>query len=93
MCTIALVALGRSSSFVAADRGLKTRVPYAIVRHPIYAAYLRIQSGYLLQSVSPRNLLVLVLASGCNIGRALAKERLMADRRHTAPISDRPGGG
>jgi len=49
-----------------------------VVRHPIYAAYLAIQAGYLLQSVSVWNVLVLVLASGCNIGRALAEERLLA---------------
>src|SRR6266516_7763001 len=35
-----LLALGRSFGFVAADRGLKTRGPYAVVRHPIYASYL-----------------------------------------------------
>ena len=58
--------------------GVKTRGPYAVVRHPIYASYLLIQSGYLLQSVSVRNVLVLALASGCNIGRALAEERLLA---------------
>jgi protein-S-isoprenylcysteine O-methyltransferase Ste14 len=73
-----LLALGRSFGFVAADRGLKTRGPYAVVRHPVYASYLLIQSGYLLQSLSPRNALVVVLATACNIGRALAEETLLA---------------
>ena len=73
-----LLALGRSFGFVAADRGLKTRGPYAVVRHPIYASYLLIQSGYMLQSLSLRNALVLAFASACNIGRALAEERLLA---------------
>lgn len=77
-CIISLMALGRSFGFVAADRGLKTRGPYAVVRHPIYASYLLVQSGYVLQSVSLRNVVVVVLASGCNIGRALAEERLLA---------------
>jgi protein-S-isoprenylcysteine O-methyltransferase Ste14 len=72
-----LLALGRSFGFVAADRGLKTRGPYAVVRHPIYASYLLIQSGYLLQSLSPRNALVVAFATACNIGRALAEERLL----------------
>lgn len=74
----ALLALGRSFGFVAADRGLVTRGPYAVVRHPVYAAYLLIQSGYLLQSLSWRNAAVLLLASGCNIGRVMAEERLLA---------------
>jgi len=73
-----LLALGRSFGFVAADRGLKTRGPYAVVRHPIYASYLLIQSGYVMQSLSLRNALVVAFATACNIGRALAEERLLA---------------
>jgi len=77
LAVLSLLALGRSFGFVAADRGLVTRGPYAVVRHPVYASYLLIQSGYLLQSISLRNALVMVLASGCNIGRALAEEQLL----------------
>jgi protein-S-isoprenylcysteine O-methyltransferase Ste14 len=73
-----LVALGRSFGFVAADRGVKTRGPYALVRHPLYASYLLIQSGYVLQSPSVRNVAVLAFASACNIGRAVAEERVLA---------------
>jgi len=72
-----LLALGRSFGFVAADRGLKTRGPYAVVRHPIYASYLLIQSGYVMQSLSLRNALVVAFATACNIGRALAEESLL----------------
>jgi protein-S-isoprenylcysteine O-methyltransferase Ste14 len=78
VCIMSLFALGRSFGFVAADRGLVTRGPYAVVRHPVYASYLLIQSGYLLQSISLRNVLVMVLASGCNVGRAVMEERLLA---------------
>jgi protein-S-isoprenylcysteine O-methyltransferase Ste14 len=77
VCIASILALGRSFGFVAADRGLVTRGPYAVVRHPVYASYLLIQSGYLLQSIALRNVLVLVLASGCNVGRALMEERLL----------------
>jgi protein-S-isoprenylcysteine O-methyltransferase Ste14 len=77
VCVMSLLTLGRSFGFVAADRGLVTRGPYAVVRHPMYASYLLIQSGYLLQSISLRNVLVMVLASGCNVGRALMEERLL----------------
>jgi protein-S-isoprenylcysteine O-methyltransferase Ste14 len=75
---ISLAALGRSFGFVAADRGLKTRGPYAVVRHPIYVSYLLIQSGYLLQSQSVRNIAVVAFVTACNVGRALAEERLLA---------------
>lgn len=74
-----LLALGRSFGFVAADRGLVTRGPYAVVRHPVYAAYLLIQLGYVLQSISLRNVAVLVFATGCNAGRAIAEERVLAE--------------
>lgn len=76
---VSLIALGRSFGFLAADRGVKTRGPYAIVRHPVYASYLLIQSGYVLQSVSARNIAIFAIVSACNIGRALAEERLLAE--------------
>jgi len=75
---IALAALGRSFGFVAADRGLVSRGPYAVIRHPVYASYFLIQAGYLLQSVSLRNAIVLACATACNIGRACAEERVLA---------------
>jgi protein-S-isoprenylcysteine O-methyltransferase Ste14 len=78
MAITSLAALGRSFGLVAADRGLKTHGPYALVRHPIYASYLLIQSGYVLQSPSLRNVAVVGFATACNIGRVLAEERLLA---------------
>jgi protein-S-isoprenylcysteine O-methyltransferase Ste14 len=82
ICVTSFLALGRSFGFVAADRGLVRRGPYAIVRHPIYASYLLLQSGYLLQSLSIRNALVLVFASGCNVGRAIVEDRTLATNDH-----------
>jgi protein-S-isoprenylcysteine O-methyltransferase Ste14 len=73
-----LLSLGRSFGFAAADRGVVTRGPYAVVRHPMYASYLLLQSGYLLQSLSLRNTAVLLIGTICNAGRALAEERLLA---------------
>ncbi|HZT66956.1 MAG TPA: isoprenylcysteine carboxylmethyltransferase family protein [Acidimicrobiales bacterium] len=71
------LALGRNFGFSAADRGLATRGPYAVVRHPIYASYLLVQFGFLLQSVSVRNVLVILLTTSCNVGRALVEEDLL----------------
>lgn len=77
ICIASLLTLGRSFGFAAADRGVVERGPYAVVRHPLYASYLLIGTGYLLQSLSVRNALVMVLGSGCNVGRALVEERLL----------------
>jgi protein-S-isoprenylcysteine O-methyltransferase Ste14 len=82
ICVTSFLALGRSFGFVAADRGLVKRGPYAIVRHPIYASYLFLQAGYVLQSISIRNALVMVFASGCNVGRAIAEDRMLATNGH-----------
>ena len=77
-CIASLIALGRSFGFVAADRGVKTRGPYAVVRHPVYVSYVLIQFGYVIQAVSLRNLVVFAAATVCNIGRILAEERLLS---------------
>src|SRR5215469_9647097 len=73
-----LAALGRSFGFVAADRGVVTRGPYAVVRHPVYASYLLIQGGYVVQAASWRNLAVLIFAMACNIGRIIAEEKVLS---------------
>jgi protein-S-isoprenylcysteine O-methyltransferase Ste14 len=79
ICVTSFLALGRSFGFAAADRGLVRRGPYTIVRHPIYASYLLLQAGYVLQSISVWNVLVMVSVTSCNVGRALAEDRLLAD--------------
>jgi protein-S-isoprenylcysteine O-methyltransferase Ste14 len=84
-----LAALGRSFGFVAADRGLVTRGPYAAVRHPVYAAYVLIQCGYVLQAVSLRNIAILALATACNAGRAICEERVLAEHSDYAAYRER----
>jgi protein-S-isoprenylcysteine O-methyltransferase Ste14 len=71
------LVLGRSFGFVAADRGVVSRGPYAVVRHPLYAAYFVTQLGYLLQSASVWNGAVFAFAMACNIARTTAEERLL----------------
>jgi protein-S-isoprenylcysteine O-methyltransferase Ste14 len=78
ICLWSLLVLGRSFGFAAADRGLVSRGPYACVRHPVYASYILLQTGYLLQSISLRNVAVVLLATACNVGRILAEERVLA---------------
>jgi protein-S-isoprenylcysteine O-methyltransferase Ste14 len=84
ICVVSFLALGRSFGFAAADRGLVRRGPYGVVRHPIYASYLLLQSGYLLQSLAWWNVLVMVLVTSCNIGRIRAEDRLLATNEEYA---------
>jgi protein-S-isoprenylcysteine O-methyltransferase Ste14 len=77
ICVLSFIALGRSFGFAAADRGLVQRGPYMFVRHPIYASYFFLQIGYLSQSLSVRNALIVAIICSCNIGRALVEEHLL----------------
>lgn len=78
LALFSLVTLGRSFGFAAADRGVVVRGPYRVVRHPIYAAYVVLLVGYLLQSASLPNLAVALLVTACNVGRIRAEERVLA---------------
>jgi protein-S-isoprenylcysteine O-methyltransferase Ste14 len=84
-----LLTLGRSFGFAAADRGLVIRGPYALVRHPMYASYLLLQTGYLLQSLALRNALVLLFGSLCNVGRVFAEERILGNHPQYATYRQR----
>jgi protein-S-isoprenylcysteine O-methyltransferase Ste14 len=78
ICVVSYASLGRSFGFAAADRGLKQRGAYAVVRHPIYTSYIFLLLGYVLQSISLANVMVMVFVLGCDVGRAVAEERLLA---------------
>jgi protein-S-isoprenylcysteine O-methyltransferase Ste14 len=67
--------LARSYGVVPADRGLVTRGPYALVRHPLYSAYMVGGVGYLMQSFSARNALVDLIAVTWQLVRIHAEER------------------
>lgn len=58
-----LLSLNRSFAIVAAKREIKTTGLYAFVRHPMYASYILIYSGYVLFSFSPLNVFLWCMAS------------------------------
>ena len=76
---LSLAKLGRSFGLVAASRELITAGPYRVVRHPLYAAYVVVQAGYLLQSPRPWNVFVFALVWGCQVARIHAEERLLVE--------------
>jgi protein-S-isoprenylcysteine O-methyltransferase Ste14 len=91
-CIISLAALGRSFGFVAADRGVKTRGPYAVVRHPIYASYLLIQSGTCCRACQCGTSWSRRLPAAATSAGPWQKNGCLPDRRPTGHISGRPGG-
>ncbi|MGZ5051783.1 MAG: methyltransferase family protein [Methylobacter sp.] len=55
---LSLLSLNRSFALVAAKREIKTAWMYRVVRHPLYASYGLIFTGYLLTHTTTENLLV-----------------------------------
>lgn len=74
----AVAFLGRSIGIVAANRGVKTAGPYAVVRHPMYAAHVVQFLGYVLSYPAPTNVLVVLVTVFALTARARAEERFLA---------------
>ncbi len=64
--------LGRAFGLLPAVRGLVTRGPYRVVRHPIYLGYLVSHIGFLLSNFSWQNLTVL---AGLYVAQAVRMAR------------------
>ena len=77
LALVSLVTLGRSFGLVAANRGVKTRGPYRLVRHPAYAGYLISYAGYVLENPAPANLALLALSTAFQLLRIKEEERLL----------------
>lgn len=76
--------LARSYGIVPADRGLVTGGAYAIVRHPLYSAYMVGGIGYLMQSLSVRNAVVEMIAVSWQLVRIRAEERHLESPAYAA---------
>jgi protein-S-isoprenylcysteine O-methyltransferase Ste14 len=74
LALMCLLSIGRSFGIVPANRGVQTRGAYGIVRHPIYASYMVIDAGYLLENLTLRNAVVLAVVFVCQLGRMHREE-------------------
>ncbi len=77
LALVSLATLGRSFGLVAADRGLKTRGPYRLVRHPAYAGYLVAYTGYVLENPSAANAALLLLSTVFQLIRIREEEAVL----------------
>jgi len=72
-----LAALGRSFGLIPANRGIKTRYMYRLVRHPLYAGEIVFYLGFLLGNHRIFNAVVFAaIVIGLSL-RAAAEERLL----------------
>lgn len=74
---LAKMTLGRSFGVLPATRGLVTRGPYRVVRHPIYLGYLIGHVGFLLSNFSLQNMLVLALLYAAQTVRMVREEAVL----------------
>lgn len=77
---IAYLSLNTSTGIAPANRGVKTRGLYKFVRHPIYASYILLYVGYVINNSSLFNWVILCLAFVLQVFRLQREERvLLAD--------------
>jgi protein-S-isoprenylcysteine O-methyltransferase Ste14 len=74
---VAALTLRRSYDFLPALRGVHTDGPYALIRHPMYAASILIRLGYLVRHFGWVNLLVFVVLVWLYDRRASFEEEIM----------------
>lgn len=72
---LGLLSLNRSLAIVAAKRTIKTGGMYSLVRHPLYASYLLMFTGYMLVNTTVWNAAIFVLTIGFLFVRAIREEK------------------
>lgn len=73
-----LLSLNRSFGLVPADRGIVTSGLYRFVRHPLYAGYIMLCLGFMLQNFSYRNVVAFVAFLVFESVRLLIEEQFLA---------------
>jgi protein-S-isoprenylcysteine O-methyltransferase Ste14 len=75
---VSLGVLGRSFGLVAANRGVKTRGPYGLVRHPAYTGYLITYLGYVAEHPSLLNIALLCVGTAFQLVRIREEEDVLS---------------
>ena len=85
----AKLTLRRSFGLAAANRGVVLSGPYRIVRHPIYAGYILIYVGFLLNNPLAWNFAIYLLTISLLIFRVMAEEILLTRDPNYAAFKQR----
>src|SRR6185312_11271213 len=70
--------LGRSFGIVAANRGIKMRGPYTMLRHPIYVAEYVTTIGFLMSNFAVLNIAIAVVVGAAQVARVHSEERVLS---------------
>lgn len=84
-----LLSLGRYFGVRPALRGLATRGPYRLVRHPLYLSYVLADIGYNLQEWNYGTLMLVAAGWAAMIYRIHAEERVLSRDAHWADYTAR----
>ncbi len=84
-----LLSLNRSFGIVPANRNVKQKGLYAIVRHPMYLGYILMVAGYVLSNMDSYNALIALLATGFFVLRIYAEEEILMKDEVYAQYSNR----
>jgi len=76
---VARIYMGRSFGILPGNRGIVTKGPFRIVRHPVYAGWFLLAIGYFLAYPRWINVLIVSIASLFMIWRILLEEQLLLD--------------
>ena len=79
---VALLYLGRHFGLLPANRGLVTRGPFRVIRHPVYAAWLMTASGTSMAVPTIRNFALMALTIPFMIWRIALEEELLDHDPH-----------
>ncbi len=85
----AKLSLNVSFGIVAANRGVRSRWMYRLVRHPMYAGYMTSHLGYLLAAPSLWNLGVYAAVWAVFLARISAEERVLSEDAAYRAYKDR----
>jgi protein-S-isoprenylcysteine O-methyltransferase Ste14 len=80
LALLATATLGRHLGVLPAMRGITTRGVYAVVRHPMYAAYLLLFAAYVAGAPTPRNASIGLVTTALLVARLRAEEAVL--RQH-----------
>jgi protein-S-isoprenylcysteine O-methyltransferase Ste14 len=87
---VARIAMGRSFGMMPAHRGIVTRGPFRLVRHPTYLGWLILGFGFATYYPGRRNLSVMIVTIPLVIWRIILEEDLLARdpayREYTARV-------
>lgn len=74
---ISLISLNRSFGVVAANRGIKTRGAYRLVRHPLYLGYDLNELGLIINNFTWWNVCVFVATFSTQVVRIFEEEKIL----------------